>query len=992
MKRLLFLLLFFGFIADNYAQNLSDATSSKYQNVYGLFIGVSDYTEVKPLDFAHNDADIMYRLMKKTFPGNDDNLKLITNKNVSERSIKLGFNSIINKAQEGDLVVFYFSGHGDVVKDTSKNDIVGYFLMHDAPVDRLYDLGGSVEFEYVNNSINRITEDKKAEVWLMTDACKSGKVVDAEGAKKAMTTLNSSFSNTTKFISCGKSEFSFEDENLEQGVFTYYLVKALSGEADTDDSKGALNVRELDTYMKDSVRAFTDKSQTPTVFSSDVYADIITPQQDFLALIKDIKNVRKNEDLAMNDSSKGNSKGFGGDKSKTRIALEDAILEGNLYGNSGSAMSIYESAKQNKSEEESLLKELLITALLERGQLNSNRFLSGKPMIGKNEDFKTTKKDYETVLKLIDSTDPMYTSVQDRISFFGAMLQIQERDNMGQAEKTLMDLSVKYPDGAHIHQGLAMLYIAQSDKTKAEAQLAEAKNIVKTWAKPKNTEALIEIMSGNLEEANRIIKEAENQQKDQNNVLLLKAQLHTANYELQKANAALGKIEKDGKIDQAMVDQMKGQVDELRGRIKVAEKYYKQALTQNGSDFELLVKLGELYKKNRDTSKALFYFNQARSVKPDDQGVKANLALLKGNVIEIDNQQIDVTNTDLVISVVHALEAQQKYDQAISLLEKTVEKVDWKPELYYELGKNKFSKGDQSGSITALKKALDVGPYHFESIVALTRIYINDNQYQTAEGVIKKYDPYFQESAQWLTFCYRSYRKMGNSRDLFTLLERALKLDSLETDVYRALYVLHLENGDFVNAKREYDELMRIGGGERDSLEFLAYTAIQVKDAIAKHNYSTVDVGLEILLKNDPMNLDYSYYMALTKYMNGDYDAANIQLRKFSKFLQSLSPGTQIEYYRLKGKVFLETGKYQEAERAFSLVNGSTGAKKCYLGMAMAQFELGKKEAWIRNFNRDNDLTDFNEDAFKRYEKMSKKAGKSTPQNYGGTQRNKGRY
>lgn len=973
-------------------QGLSEVTSSKYNNVYGLIVGVSDYNEVKPLDYADNDADIMYRLLKKTFPGNDANLKLITNKDVTERSVKIGLNSMISKAQEGDLVVFYFSGHGDVVKDTSQNDIVGYFLMHDAPEDRWYDLGGGVEFEYVNNCINRITNDKKAEVWLMTDACKSGKVVDEDGAKEAMTTLNSSFSNTTKFISCGKTEFSFEDDKLEQGVFTYYLVKALSGEADTDDNKGALNVRELDTYMKDSVRAFTGKSQTPAVSSSDVYLDIITPQQDFLALIKDIKNIRKNEDLAINDSNKDNSKGFGGDKSKTRIALEDAILAGNLYGNSGSAMSIYESAKQNKSEEEELLKELLITALLERGQLNSNRFLSGKPMIGKNEDFKTTKKDYETVLKLIDSSDPMYISVQDRIAFFGAMMQIEQRENMGEAEKTLMSLSAKYPDGAHIHQGLAMLYLTQSDKTKAEAELKEAKNIVRSWSKPKNTEALIEIMSGNLEEANRLIEQAEGDQKDQNNVLLLKAKLHTANFELHKANQALAKIENSNKVDQATVNQMKGQVDELRGRIKVAEKYYTQALAQNGNDFELLVKLGELYKKNRDTTKALFYFNQARSVKPDDQGVKANLALLKGNVIEIDNQQIDVTNTDLVISVVHALEAQQKYDQAIALLDKTIEKVDWKPELYYELGKNKFSKGDQSGSITALKKALDVSPYHFESIVALTRIYMNDNQYQTAEGVIKKYDPYFQESAQWLTFCYRSYRKMGNSRDLFILLERALKLDSLETDVYRALYVLHLENQDFVNAKREYDELMRIGGGERDSLEFLYYTEIQVKDAIAKHNYSTVDVGLELLLKNDPMNLDFSYYMALTKYMQGDYEAADVQLRKFSKFLQTLSPGTQIEYYRLRGKVFLETGNYEQAERAFSLVNGSSGAKKCYLGMAMAQYELGKKEAWIRNFNRDNDLTDFNEDAFKRYQKMSKKAGKAVPQNYGGTQQNRGRY
>jgi len=77
----------------------------------------------------------------------------------------------------------------------------------------------------------------------------------------------------------------------------------------------------------------------------------------------------------------------------------------------------------------------------------------------------------------------------------------------------------------------------------------------------------------------------------------------------------------------------------------------------------------------------------------------------------------------------------------------------------------------------------------------------------------------------------------------------------------------------------------------------------------------------------------------------------------------------------LKGKVYLETGFYEEAEAAFKMYN-TKSSKPHYLGLAMAQFELNKKTEWPNNFNKDRDLSDFNEDAQIRYEKMVKKAGK----------------
>jgi tetratricopeptide (TPR) repeat protein len=132
--------------------------------------------------------------------------------------------------------------------------------------------------------------------------------------------------------------------------------------------------------------------------------------------------------------------------------------------------------------------------------------------------------------------------------------------------------------------------------------------------------------------------------------------------------------------------------------------------------------------------------------------------------------------------------------------------------------------------------------------------------------------------------------------------------------------------------------------------------------------------GIEILLKENPVDADYLYMGSMIGYMNKDYEKANVHLRNIAKFMQTLSPGSQLEYYKLKGKVLLETKNFEEAEKAFQMYNMKAG-KPCYLGLAMAQFELGKKDSWISNLQKDMDISDFNEDANIRFQKMLKKAG-----------------
>ncbi|MBP1739646.1 MAG: putative Histone acetyltransferase, partial [Deltaproteobacteria bacterium] len=60
----------------------------------------------------------------------------------------------------------------------------------------------------------------------------------------------------------GANEVSAEDDELQHGVFTHFLIKGLQGEADTD-SDGLITVDEVYTYVSKQVPQATNQEQHP---------------------------------------------------------------------------------------------------------------------------------------------------------------------------------------------------------------------------------------------------------------------------------------------------------------------------------------------------------------------------------------------------------------------------------------------------------------------------------------------------------------------------------------------------------------------------------------------------------------------------------------------------------------------------------------------------------------------------------------------------------
>lgn len=280
MKKSFLTCLIFFLLTDVFSQQVTQRGTSvvnperSFKNLYALIIGISDYqndTDIfKDLEFAHADAILFkdYLTTFYDFKTGTGNISLLLDKEATRTRIINELKQIVALAKEGDLVVVYFAGHGNIEK-VGKDDH-GYLFAYDKRNDDVD--GSSIDMSDLNSYLAVLTE-KKAQTVLILDACHSGFAADrsfngklAEKAEKV---------SVHKMLSSNVNEVSHESSNLckGHGYFTYYLVKGLLGSADgsgqtTPDNLVSLN--ELRAYLTaDPIRKAPPKTQTADIISND---------------------------------------------------------------------------------------------------------------------------------------------------------------------------------------------------------------------------------------------------------------------------------------------------------------------------------------------------------------------------------------------------------------------------------------------------------------------------------------------------------------------------------------------------------------------------------------------------------------------------------------------------------------------------------------------------------------------------------------------------
>ena len=248
MKRLLLLsilILFFpAFLSaqtDSAARGIvvEAATGTKY----AILIGVNDYVRLSKLRYAKNDIEALRDELYKT-GFEEKNVFSLTcsseSKNLpTKENIELIVDVVLDRAKEGDIVIIAMSGHGIEADGEAR------FCPPDTNPSDL--LRTTVSIKNIFESL----EQSKATFKLMiVDACRDNPFTTRSVAgASALQTLADPPSGVMLLQSSRSGQVSYEDSELQRGVFTHYIVEGLRGKA--ADKEGRITLLGLTKYTMD---------------------------------------------------------------------------------------------------------------------------------------------------------------------------------------------------------------------------------------------------------------------------------------------------------------------------------------------------------------------------------------------------------------------------------------------------------------------------------------------------------------------------------------------------------------------------------------------------------------------------------------------------------------------------------------------------------------------------------------------------------------------
>jgi hypothetical protein len=226
--------------------------------IWAVVVGVGKYTAMPSLKFTDDDAFRFYSHLKSPEGGAlpDNQIEILVDEGATRENILRTMRQYFLKADENDVVLLYFSGHG----------LEGCFL----PVD--YD---GYNNKLRHEEIRKIFKESKAKHKIcIADACHSG-TLDYSGslaskgpAPVSLSRYYQAFEDSdggiALLMSSKAEELSLEDHGLRQGVFTYYVLRGMKGAADANGDY-IVTIKELYSFVYSKVRDYTAGVQTPVL-------------------------------------------------------------------------------------------------------------------------------------------------------------------------------------------------------------------------------------------------------------------------------------------------------------------------------------------------------------------------------------------------------------------------------------------------------------------------------------------------------------------------------------------------------------------------------------------------------------------------------------------------------------------------------------------------------------------------------------------------------
>jgi hypothetical protein len=253
------------YVSNSEKLNPSKVKSRTPQDAVAVIIGIADYKNLPRADFANDDARLFYDYAIRALGIKPENVKLLVDGDAEEAEIIKAFRTWLPSRVKSttDVYVFY-SGHGLPTADGQGL----YLIPPRADRDVIDDT--AIPFNKINTAIQAA---KPKSVTIFMDACYSGQARSGEtliasarpvAIKAEKTLFPDSF---TVFSASQNDQISSSSPDLKHGIFSYYLMRGMEGEADSNRD-GKITLGEIQIYLVENVgrqAAMMSRKQEPQV-------------------------------------------------------------------------------------------------------------------------------------------------------------------------------------------------------------------------------------------------------------------------------------------------------------------------------------------------------------------------------------------------------------------------------------------------------------------------------------------------------------------------------------------------------------------------------------------------------------------------------------------------------------------------------------------------------------------------------------------------------
>ena len=216
-----------------------------------IIIGIQNYKKIPKSNYSNDDARVFSEYANKVLGIKQQNIKMLIDDEADNAEIYRAFQNWLPlkvKKNKTDIYVFY-SGHG--LPSDDGNSL--YFLPHGA--DRDFISKTAINQNEIIAALQLIQPNS---VTMFIDSCysgltRTGDALLASARPIAIKAKNVDYPTNFTVISASSPEqISWSSAELKHGIFSYYLMKGMEGDAD-ENKDGKITVGEMQSYLADMV-------------------------------------------------------------------------------------------------------------------------------------------------------------------------------------------------------------------------------------------------------------------------------------------------------------------------------------------------------------------------------------------------------------------------------------------------------------------------------------------------------------------------------------------------------------------------------------------------------------------------------------------------------------------------------------------------------------------------------------------------------------------